>query len=84
MAEHTRGEITLLVQEWRTGRSCTTSIWRWDGSLDLWALGQRDETLDVLRNSPDGVLADVSRWPDVADLYKDSRFSQLLASHQLK
>ena len=64
--------------------SPTDADTRWMAALTYEALGQRDQTLDVLRNSPDGVLADVSRWPDVADLYEDSRFSELLASHQLK
>jgi eukaryotic-like serine/threonine-protein kinase len=48
------------------------------------ALGRRQKTLDVLASSPPGVIADVSRWPDVADLHKDSRFLQLLGSHSGK
>jgi eukaryotic-like serine/threonine-protein kinase len=48
------------------------------------ALGQRDGTLALLSASPAGVIADISRWPDVADLRSDPRFLQLLASHQLK
>jgi serine/threonine protein kinase/cytochrome c-type biogenesis protein CcmH/NrfG len=48
------------------------------------ALGLRDSTLAVLSAAPAEMLADVSRWPDLADLHKDPRFLQLLASHQLK
>jgi serine/threonine protein kinase/Flp pilus assembly protein TadD len=57
---------------------------RWAAAITYEALGQRENTLAVLNASPDGVLADLSRWPDVADLHKDPRFLQLLASHQLK
>ena len=57
---------------------------RWMAALTYEALGQRDNTLAVLSASPAGVLADVSRFPDVADLRKDARFQQILASHQLK
>ena len=57
---------------------------RWAAAVTYEALGQRENTLAVLNESPDGVLADLSRWPDVADLHKDPRFIQLLASHQLK
>jgi tetratricopeptide (TPR) repeat protein len=44
----------------------------------------RNETIALLTISPAGVLADLSRWPEVADLQKDSRFLQLLASHSEK
>lgn len=57
---------------------------RWMAALTYEALGQRDNTLAVLSASPAGVLADVSRFPDVADLRNDARFQQILASHQLK
>ena len=57
---------------------------RWAAAITYEALGQRDRTLAVLNASPEGVLADLSHWPDVADLHKDPRFLQLLASHQLK
>ena len=56
----------------------------WVAAVTYEALGQRENTLAVLKGSPEGVLADLSRWPDVADLHKDPRFLQLLASHQLK
>ena len=48
------------------------------------ALGRREDTLAVLNTSPPAVIADVNRWPDMADLQRDSRFLQLLASRQIK
>ncbi|HEX4593890.1 MAG TPA: tetratricopeptide repeat protein [Bryobacteraceae bacterium] len=57
---------------------------RWMAALTYEALAQRGNTLAVLSASADGVVADLSRWPDVADLYKDSRFVQLLASRQIR
>jgi eukaryotic-like serine/threonine-protein kinase len=54
---------------------------RFAAAITYEALGRRNDTLSVLAASPDGVLADVSRWPDVADLHKDSRFLQLLGFH---
>jgi tetratricopeptide (TPR) repeat protein len=57
---------------------------RWAAAITYEALGQREDTLAVLNESPEGVLADLSHWPDVAELHKDPRFLQLLASHQLK
>ena len=57
---------------------------RWMAAITYEALGRRNDTLSVLAASPRGVLADVSRWPDVADLHNDSRFLQLLASHSEK
>jgi eukaryotic-like serine/threonine-protein kinase len=57
---------------------------RWMAVTTYEALGHRDDTLSVLATSPSGVIADISRWPDVADLHKDSRFIQLLASHPEK
>jgi serine/threonine-protein kinase len=47
-------------------------------------LGMRDATLSVLTTASVDVLADLSRWPDVADLGKDPRFLKLLASNQRK
>jgi eukaryotic-like serine/threonine-protein kinase len=57
---------------------------RWMAAITYEALGRRDDTLNLLAASSPGVIADVSRWPDVADLHKDSRFVQLLASHPVK
>jgi eukaryotic-like serine/threonine-protein kinase len=57
---------------------------RWMAAITYEALGQRDKSLAILSTSPAGVLADVSRWPDVADLRADPRFIELLASHPLK
>jgi len=54
---------------------------RWAAAVTYEALGQRDNTLAVLSSSPPGVLADLNRWPDLADLHQDPRFLQLLASH---
>jgi eukaryotic-like serine/threonine-protein kinase len=54
---------------------------RWMAALTYEALGLREKTIEVLQKAPHGVLADVSRWPDVADLAKNPRFLQLLGSH---
>ena len=56
----------------------------WMAAVTFEALGKRNETLSVLARSPAGVLADLSRWPDVADLRQDSRFLELLTSHGIK
>jgi len=48
------------------------------------ALGRRDDALELLRSFSDAELADVRRWPDLADLSHDSRFLQLLQSRQTK
>jgi serine/threonine-protein kinase len=53
-------------------------------ALTYEALGLRDLTLAVLNTAPTEMLADLNRLPDLADLQKDSRFLQLLASHLLK
>jgi tetratricopeptide (TPR) repeat protein len=42
------------------------------------ALGERERSLEVLAASPREVLADVSRYPDLADLSSDSRFKKLM------
>jgi tetratricopeptide (TPR) repeat protein len=55
---------------------------RWWAALTYEALGQRDATIAVLSVSPSEQLADLARWPDLADLHKDSRFKQLIADHQ--
>jgi Flp pilus assembly protein TadD len=48
------------------------------------ALGQRDDTLAILRTSSDDVLVDAARWPELADLHQDPRFQKLLASRKPK
>ncbi len=55
---------------------------QWLAAVTYEALGRRDATLGVLSAAPAEMLADLSRWPDVADLHKDPRFLQLLASYQ--
>ncbi len=57
---------------------------RWMAALTDEALGRRNETLGVLAASPSELLSDLSRWPDVADLHKDSRFLDLLVSHGVR
>jgi eukaryotic-like serine/threonine-protein kinase len=46
------------------------------------ALNRREDTLSVLSAAPVGVLKDVSRWPDLADLSRDNRFRQLLTLNE--
>jgi eukaryotic-like serine/threonine-protein kinase len=70
-----RSEIAQALQQ-----SPNDADTRWMAAVTYEALGRRDDTLSVLAKSPVGVIRDVSRWPDVADLRKDSRFLQLLAS----
>ncbi len=48
------------------------------------ALGERDDTLAILRTSSDDVLLDAARWPELADLHQDPRFQELLASLKVK
>jgi serine/threonine-protein kinase len=55
---------------------------RWMAAVTYEALGQRDNAINVASGSPCGVLADLSRWPDVADLRSDPRFLQLLGKCQ--
>jgi tetratricopeptide (TPR) repeat protein len=57
---------------------------RWMVVMTYEALGRREDTLAILSASPYEVLADLNRYPDLADLHKDSRFVQLLASHQVR
>jgi tetratricopeptide (TPR) repeat protein len=52
----------------------------WMAALTYEALGLHDKTIELLKNAPRGVVADLSRWPDVADLNKNPRFIQLLGS----
>jgi len=55
---------------------------RWMAALTYEALGFPDKSIEVLQKAPRGVLADLSRWPDVAELAKNPRFIQLLESHE--
>jgi tetratricopeptide (TPR) repeat protein len=48
------------------------------------ALGRREDTLRLLTTFSYTELADVNRWPDMADLSHDPRFLQILASRQPK
>ncbi|MFN0103634.1 MAG: protein kinase domain-containing protein [Bryobacteraceae bacterium] len=48
------------------------------------ALELREETLRILSASPPEVLADMSRYPDLADLHRDSRFRTMLGSSSHK
>jgi serine/threonine-protein kinase len=57
---------------------------RWIAALTYEALGKRDATLGILSVAPPELLADLSRWPDVADLRGDSRFIQLLVSKHVQ
>ena len=41
------------------------------------ALGRRDDTLVVLGGSEHGLISSISRWPELADLHKDSRFQRV-------
>jgi len=69
-------EIAQALQQ-----SPNDSDTRWLAAVTYEALDQRDDTLSVLADSPPGVLANVSLWPDVAALHQDPRFLKLLASH---
>jgi Flp pilus assembly protein TadD len=44
------------------------------------ALRQREDSLSVLSGSPLEVRADLSRYPDLADLHRDPRFQVLMSS----
>jgi serine/threonine-protein kinase len=56
----------------------------WNAVLTYEVLGKRERTLEILSASPAGLRADLARWPDLADLHKDSRFVQLLAGDRGK
>ena len=62
--------------------SPTDANTRWMAALTYEALGQRDATLAVLTGASSELIADLSRWPDVADLHKDPRFLQMVASNR--
>lgn len=54
---------------------------RWIAALTYEALGQRDATLSLLSSAPHDLLALLNRWPELAGLGRDPRFSQLLISN---
>ena len=54
---------------------------QWMAVLTYETLQRRDDALAVLATSSSEMLADLNRWPDMADLRKDSRFQKLLALH---
>jgi Flp pilus assembly protein TadD len=54
---------------------------QWMAVLTYEALGRRDDALKIVGASSGEILADLNRWPDLADLQKDSRFKQLLTLH---
>ena len=47
---------------------------RWIAVMTLEALGRRDDALALLESSPEGMIADAGRFPDLADLARDPRF----------
>jgi eukaryotic-like serine/threonine-protein kinase len=56
---------------------------RWMAVVTYEALGEHEATLSILGSASGELLADLNRWPDLADLHKDPRFIQLLASKQV-
>ncbi|MBK7931539.1 MAG: hypothetical protein IPJ98_29910 [Bryobacterales bacterium] len=42
------------------------------------ALGRRPDALSLLASAPPDLRADLARYPDLADLHRDSRFSSLI------
>jgi len=56
---------------------------RWMAVVTYEALGEHEAALSVLGAASPELLADLNRWPDLADLHKDPRFIQLLASKQV-
>jgi Flp pilus assembly protein TadD len=57
---------------------------RWMAIMTYESLGRRESALAVLNSASPQLLADLNRWPDAADLRRDPRFLELLASHQIK
>jgi eukaryotic-like serine/threonine-protein kinase len=47
-------------------------------------LEQRDKTLNILHDATPAMVSDLNRWPDLANLQRDSRFLQLLNSQQAR
>jgi eukaryotic-like serine/threonine-protein kinase len=71
-----RSEIAQALQQ-----SPNDALIRWMAVATYEALGDRDDALALLASSPAGVLADINRWPDVANLRADPRFTKLLETH---
>jgi tetratricopeptide (TPR) repeat protein len=57
---------------------------RWMAVLTYEALGRRNDALALLTTSSAEFVADIGRWPDLADLHQDARFIQLLASRPVQ
>jgi hypothetical protein len=57
---------------------------RWRAVLTYEALGRHDQTLALLSTSTGEEIADVSRWPDLSELHRNSGFLRLLASHPIR
>ena len=57
---------------------------RWMALLTYGALNEYEAALSLLASAPPELLADASRWPDLAGLHSDPRFTQLLASRQVQ
>jgi eukaryotic-like serine/threonine-protein kinase len=75
-AEFETDQALRFSPEGADGRD--TVVWTYE------VLGRRDDTLSLLRTSPDQVLAETIRRLDLADLHQDPRFKQLVASRQVK
>jgi tetratricopeptide (TPR) repeat protein len=52
----------------------------WIAAVTYEALGRRNDTLSILATAPAGVVADLGRWPEMADLQRDPRFLSLMAN----
>ena len=57
---------------------------RWIAVLVYEALGKRDSTLAVLSSASAELLADLNRWPDLAELQRDPQFKQMLISSRVQ
>jgi tetratricopeptide (TPR) repeat protein len=53
---------------------------RWMAVLTYGALGEDEAALSILGSASPELLADLNRWPDLAELQRDPRFIQLLVS----
>jgi tetratricopeptide (TPR) repeat protein len=75
---HAESEIRQAL-----GLSDTSAV-RWNAVLTYEVLHLRNDTVALLETSPPQQLADVNRWPDLADLHNNPRFLQLLATRQVR